>query len=162
MRMYIPLKLQKNGYISYIPLNNFIIKNKHTWKREYSTINSVTQIPWISRFCHIFFIFSFYLCLFWCILKQFPEIISFFAWEAIFEYQIAEHFPKPMKATIHTDSKISTIHKQDKNKSTSRYFLQKPQHTKTKRKSEKKPGDYLTCSRPDSLWMTVKPPFGVI
>lgn len=160
MRMYIPLKLQKNGYVSYISLNNFIVKNKHIWKREYSTINSVTQIPWISRFCHIFSFSLFLFMSFLVYFKAIPRANIIFCLRG--NIWMAENFPKPMKATIHTDSKISTIPKQDKKKSTSRYFLQKPQHTKTKRKSEKQPGGLPYLLKVRRLWMTVKPPFGVI
>lgn len=69
--------------------------------------------------------------------------------KVIFEYWTAENFSKPMKDIIHADSKSSTIPKQNK----IHIWILRTETTEyqTKRKFEKQPGAYITCSRPCKL-----------
>lgn len=124
--MHVPLKLLKrqNGwYASYISL--FFIRKlfKHTWKKENRGNSTINPICPSSRFHNyqdfntFLHFLSFSLCLSLLVhFKAIPRVHKILPLEAVFEYWVAENFPKPIKDTIHRDSKISTILKQDKQK----------------------------------------------
>lgn len=158
--IYIPLELQMEETIvlCLLYLLNFLLKNylnihERKKSREYSTINPTYPSP-VSMNIKILCMFSFSLFLFMSLLLYFKAIPRVYTvlpkrqylnteWLRIFQNQ----WKRPSTQIQKFQPFPSGINKK---KSTSGYFLQKPQNAKTKTKSEKQPGDCITCSRPCS------------